>query len=514
MHVTLLATVLLSLLPQQSVPELAADIRNGDKDAAYKAARALSKLEGVEALSACIELWPHRLERSGGVNVADWLYSGMQEPASAEEVALLTRAAAGRKVDPRLRMLCLRALSTSEVSVGAAALLELAQSSSTPTLVATEAFAAIGALYAADRLSGAEALARFRVSLLVGRPQERLSGQAALALAVVAPALPDGDEVAQPKQMATDSLLSLLHNPKATGGDRALALRGLLRVRDDAAKKAARTVLSEPHPGLRTAALYTMLSASDHRGVPALIDALDDELPRGGRFVHDFAEALADLTGQQFGVDVDTWRLWWADFGEAFLEDPPEPRERTAVGDDATVARIFGLPVHSNRVAVVVDGSGSMRMFEVDGISGAEAAKRELGTFLEQLDDDALMNAAVIERKPERAFKRLSANSKRNRKRAVDFIGKRPFSGASSLYDTLIEIQNDPGVDTIVYIGDGGGSWGLHAYAGHMLVGLEREFARTGVRVHAICIGSDKPKTRFLEDLAEMTGGRTVRVGD
>ena len=73
-----------------------------------------------------------------------------------------------------------------------------------------------------------------------------------------------------------------------------------------------------------------------------------------------------------------------------------------------------------------------------------------------------------------------------------------------------MEVQRNPAVDTLLFISDGGGSWGSYAYPGHMEKVLKAEYERTGVRIHCIFVGKEKNKRRFMENLAAMTSGILV----
>ena len=179
--------------------------------------------------------------------------------------------------------------------------------------------------------------------------------------------------------------------------------------------------------------------------------------------------------------------------------------------EERTAAYVFGIPVDSKRIAILVDGSGSMRADKLGDRTCAEAAAAELDIFVGQLPEDARFEVVVIGDEPERAFGRLTAANKKSRAKAVEFLEDFDFGGTSALYDVLIAAQQIPEVDTIVLISDGGGSSGSHQYAGHMLDGLKREHLRTGVRIHGICVGKDAPKVRFMKDLAAATGGIMVQ---
>ena len=162
-----------------------------------------------------------------------------------------------------------------------------------------------------------------------------------------------------------------------------------------------------------------------------------------------------------------------------------------------TVASLFGIPVDSLRVAIVVDGSGSMNDL-LDDRSCSQAAADEMESFLERLSEKAYFQVAVIAREQKSCFKKSVLNSAKNRKEAAQYIRDFDYSTASAMHDVLVEAQRNDMVDTMLFISDGGGSWGSYAFAGHMEPVLKQEYERTGVRIHSIFVGNSKTKRRFM----------------
>ena len=168
---------------------------------------------------------------------------------------------------------------------------------------------------------------------------------------------------------------------------------------------------------------------------------------------------------------------------------------------------MFGIPIDSSRVAIVIDGSGSMNDV-LDHRNCAQAAADELESFLAKFPKDGRIQLHIIVREGQRCFKKAVSSTDKNCRKAVEFVRDFDYGAASSMYDVLIEAQQDVEIDTMLFISDGGGSWGSFAFAGHMLDGLSFAHQRSGVRIHAICVGKSKTKQRFMRDLAEATGGK------
>jgi len=507
-----------ALPPQASVPDLKeirrtlerATNKSGYEAGAYSAARELADVHGAAAMELRLDLFDRFLDTYRGVYLRDWFYSGMLRASSPEEGALLAAAAADPKRSELGRRLCLEALERSQATAPAKAL-------SARSLIRAKGDLAriwqrtLGTLFADGRLDfgkhgGPQAVAKLRKLLLQAGPP--LTGLAQL------PSLSAEERAA----------LSATALGAKDPGDRAAALRALAArpdTRPEELLPAIAAALHQESCGPRRAALDLILSMPLPAATPELVSALEEEASHpGGRFSHDFGNALMALTGQELGYAPQNWRRWWAGEGAAWLERARRAgsqRERELLppprlaDSGPTIAKVFGLPVDSNRLMILVDGSGSMRMDHLGDRTCADAAADELESFLDQFPEDGLFDLAVIGDQAQPAFQHLVPARRKNRAAALSFIRKYPFGGTSALYDLLIWAQRQPGVDTILLISDGGGSSGSHQYPGHMLAGLEREYARTGVRVHGICVGHDPPKIRFMERLARATGGILVR---
>jgi len=482
---------------------------------AYQAARTLAGFDGPEAMRLRLDLFDSKLKTYRGVFLRDWFYTGMKTARTSEEGELLARAAADRKRSDLQRILCLRALASSEAPAPAALLLDRSFDKAPPRVL-REWQGALGVLLAENRLTPAKNAEGDRAKL-AGKVRARLrkAGPPYRGFAALEPSPPE---------------LALLRKAAASARDpfdRAEAIRilGAKGGAEDFLPLVPRA-LASGHCGQRTAVLETVVESRFWGAAPALIHALDEE-DRGekGRFLTDLGNTLMLLTHQQFGYDPRSWKRWWDKEGEAFLKKAPTqsnygPARKGPVtglvaasrkGGTETVASFFGLPVDSKRVSILVDGSGSMRIFKIGDTTGAEAAALELDRYLEAIDPSAKFNLAMVG--PEGAvpaFPRMQLAGSRTRSKAQAFLQAWDFSSTSALFDALVEAQEAPEVDTILLISDGGSSSGSHQFAGHMLERLGQEYRRTGVRIHTVCVGTDRPKIKFLQDLARLTGGRSL----
>jgi hypothetical protein len=504
----MLSALILALLPapQQGLDGIADTLRAARdrttyEQGAYQAARELAGMRSVEAMELRLELFDEKWDTYRGVYLRDWFYSGFLRAEGLEEGTLMAEAAADRRRSEWQRILLLRALERSEATATAAVMLEGKLVKGKEELGRAWS-AALGAMAAEGRLvdppAEEELLAAIRKA---GAPYRGLAPWKTL----------DAEAIGWLADAAAKA-----KDP----GDRAEALRILGERPEDEARAAflrtAPAALLDEDLGPQVAVMATALSHRHLRLAPALIQALEAVPKRDHplRLQHDLGSTLRRLTGQGFGDDGAAWRRWWEAAGEAWLEKVEGGEgggETGTAGESDTVSRFFGLEVHSTRVAILVDGSGSMSSSQLGAVSCAEAAAAEAERFLAGLGKDAMVQAVVIEQEPRFALKKTAKASSGNRDRIAGFLRGRDYRSTSALYDALEAVQMDPSIDTILLISDGGSSAGRHQYDGHVLDSALRLHRRTGVRIDAILVTDSDRHAELLRDLAAGTGGRMVK---
>lgn len=508
-----LAAAFLALLQSPSFEEIADKLRkSADKDSyeagAVDAAKALAELRTAEAMELRLELFDARMDTYRGVNLRDWFYSGMQLAETRAEGDLLVAAAADAKRSALLRVLCLRAIELSQAEVDGEEFFD-------------RRFArAEGELLRAWQSAAGRVLADARAEF-ARDPEARAREARALLLDSGAPGLgfahlPDwsAEEIAMLGKAAASA---------KELADRAEALRVLASQREgeSAFLAAATTALRGKDRAPMVAALESAAQFDHFELAPELIHLMersikDEELVR---FVHDSGSALRQITGLPFGPTPEAWRGWWAKEGESWLAERRSrshgPNESLgaprATESDTVSARFYGLPVDSARVAIVVDGSGSMSSSRLGELSTVESAAREVAAFCERLPEKAVFQVWIIEAAPAAAFKQATPVSKSNREKAMDFLRKRSYRSTSSVVEALAAAMADPEIDTLVLVGDGGSSSGAHQYDGHVLDAAKRLYARHGVRIHTVLVTDSTRHEKLMNDLAEVTGGRMVK---
>lgn len=260
---------------------------------------------------------------------------------------------------------------------------------------------------------------------------------------------------------------------------------------------------------VRGAAIDLLVARRDKDGIPLLFDALDGS---DGRVHEDLLQGLAELTGGlRFGTTAE-WRTFWAKEGAGFqVPAKKEPEKDSKRGRDreapaATVASYWNIPVRSDRVAFVVDVSGSMNQpFGTGGGTRLDESKRQLERVLAMLPPKAKVNLVAFSTKIDSLASKLVPLDGKQKKAAEAFVAALEARLATDVCGGLERAFADPEVDTIFLLTDGQPSAGRIVEPQALAKEVRAWNLGRGVRIHTIALGGD---SKFLEQLAAESGGQ------
>jgi len=258
------------------------------------------------------------------------------------------------------------------------------------------------------------------------------------------------------------------------------------------------------------------------RAVPILIEALAlwDRRQASGqsskRVRHEITEALRAISGRSLGPDVSAWNRWWSAVLEGRI---PLVSERIAAGEAPTAASFFGLRPVSDRVAFLIDRSGSMRNRFGTGPHSrhAEAIDQAL-RFLETSGVETRFSLTVFSDagRAETWRNKLLRADEKNLRAAERWLTRKEPEGATLLFPGLARCLRlgrggalEPGrieVDTVIVLCDGeteeGPAW--------VEPWIRKHNEKAQLVFHCVQVGHRGDGT--LERLAELTGGQFLRV--
>ena len=258
---------------------------------------------------------------------------------------------------------------------------------------------------------------------------------------------------------------------------------------------------------VRLEVIAQLVSLRQKDSLPALIARLDVET---GRARDELAAGLRLLTGLDHGTSGARWTRWWEGEGADF-ELPSEAdaiaaaeARRAHKENSATVASFYGLDVASDRIAFVLDTSGSMNETQGSG-TRMDAAKEQLRASLEKYPEGAWFNLVFFSTDVTPWKESMVRMDDFMRSAAYDYVTRRGPGGATAIYDALQQVFADRDVDTIFLLTDGEPQGGtvndpLAIREAVQLWNLTRK-----VEIHCVSIGGT---SKLLRWLANDSGGK------
>ncbi|MGQ9590993.1 MAG: HEAT repeat domain-containing protein [Planctomycetota bacterium] len=330
---------------------------------------------------------------------------------------------------------------------------------------------------------------------------------------------------------------------------RALSVDALSKMEEKSLVKLASPLLADPDKRVRVSVVQAFLRRGGAEVIEPLFRALDGSDPR---VQDDIADALARLTGQNFGPIRAQWESWW-------VQAKGRPAAYKAMGaeefaklkeEDAQRSKTvyFGLRVLSNNLAFLIDTSESMDEAytpkaktkpgeEDSGSQGKtvvvdpkkakgktakkpttrkiDVAKRELTQVLSALRDGQSLtvlsfNTIVTDfvdtlgsASEEPKLVRLNASS---REAVAGFVKGLKPAGLTNLLGAIREAMEYPEVDTIYLLSDGAPTAGVTDYE-ELLAEVERANRRRRIKINAISFDPKPEERRLLQALSERNFG-------
>lgn len=220
-------------------------------------------------------------------------------------------------------------------------------------------------------------------------------------------------------------------------------------VRDAKTDATVRKLLGDDAALVRYAMLMALGEAKALHFVPQISERLADDHLRVRKTALD---VLKRMTGKDFGFDQGAWRRWH------------EQKNGEGKPGTPTVVSYHGVPIWSDRLAFILDRSGSMRWPSDPGVTTRMAvAQAELQRVLGLLPKRTLFNVLAFDsdvyawRKAE-AVAEPKSIAKAQRWTAKQKAERRAFTNTYGVLERTL-LQN-PRIDTIYLLSDGIPEWG------------------------------------------------------
>lgn len=327
---------------------------------------------------------------------------------------------------------------------------------------------------------------------------------------------------------------------------RALMIDALTEGRDEGGVDAERleehllTVsLVDPSWHVKARTAHALSELRSKPAIPALIERLAVE---EGRLLDDLGAALTSLTGQSLRGNVELWRRWWGENGEAF-EVPPKAEVEAKLADREAELRgttFFGISTESTRVLFVLDLSGSMLFSMVprnnpeDDTAGGrqpdmprdgersrlQEAQLALKKAIGGMGRGGVFNVVFYASDVWTWEDSLVETEDESISDALRMVDELEAVGGTNIYGALeaaLDIAgakggdawSQPEVDTIYFLSDGRPSVGITLDPDEILAFVRERNAAAGITIHTVGL-SGAQDAYLLKSLAEQNGGSYV----
>ncbi len=197
--------------------------------------------------------------------------------------------------------------------------------------------------------------------------------------------------------------------------------------------------------------------------IPILIELLEERGVDKDSIAYEARQALIFLTRRNFDSGED-WRKFWDSHRDGF--DPKNPGE----GDgqtgvvllDPDAPEFFGVKIVSDKVAFVIDISGSMVQFDPGGGGGSwesrqriTRTKYQLAKAIQELSKGSYFNVIAFNEEIDLFQKQLVPANSGQKKKALGFVNNLIADRGTDTGLALEAAFQDPRVDTIVLLSDG-----------------------------------------------------------
>jgi hypothetical protein len=283
---------------------------------------------------------------------------------------------------------------------------------------------------------------------------------------------------------------------------RMLGLSMLLELGADAGVVTAQQSLGHKAWELRSLALRYLTRCRDVATIPLLIARYGKE---EGRLAAELDQALFVHTAARC-YSRKEWDAWWKKHQVGFaLPHPDTVKTGGSSGGGQTIA-YHDIPIVSNRIAFVVDRSGSMiEKIGTDAkFTRLDAAKEQLIKVVTALPATHMVNLIVYETGVQPLWDELRKLTQDNRDKLLDTARLLPLGGGTNIFDALEKAFADGQVDTIYLLTDGQPSAGRVRDTEGILQEVRRWNRTRQIVVHCIGFGIDSD---LLKRLARENGG-------
>lgn len=301
----------------------------------------------------------------------------------------------------------------------------------------------------------------------------------------------------------------LKHSQSNDSGRRRASVGGLeLSKRSDTLDR-LHELLGDEDWKVRATTVRALRILRNKSSIPELIQQLDRER---GRMLLDVANALRALTGLDHGQRSTRWERWWQAEGSGFVVPSMSAAEKASLARaerraaNESQATFYGLQVVSERVAFVIDRSGSMTA-PAGGSTRMQVAKEQVAEVAKRLPDGTLLQIVFFSSDVDTWLDDLEPLDDELKEDLLDYVDRMGPGGNTNVFDGLMRALDESEIDTIYLLTDGQPTAGEVTDPAMIRARVAAKNEGGLVTIHTISIGQKSP---FLQALAKENGGTYV----
>lgn len=218
---------------------------------------------------------------------------------------------------------------------------------------------------------------------------------------------------------------------------------------------------------------------------------------------------LQALSGLKHRVNASAWTHWYDGLPADWA--PVGGDGRAELGDDRTKASFAGLQLLSERLAFLIDLSGSI-WNEKNGQLPKDVVGEHLNKALDQLTADTLFNVMPYTNDPYPWEDELVKAKSKSIEAAKQYFAECRERGAGNVYDAILLALEDERTENLVILTDGAPSGGTRWNLNLLVPQLLEMNRYRSVVYDSLLVGANGSLVRHWETLARETGGRCIQI--
>jgi hypothetical protein len=222
-------------------------------------------------------------------------------------------------------------------------------------------------------------------------------------------------------------------------------------------------------------------------------------------------DVLQDWSGKTTELEVKNWQAWSDGLSEGW--QPAKDRKHRAPAVHDAPAKLLGMPILSERTAILIDMNGWMSEKVADGKTGKTHFKDDLAKTLRALSEDYAFKIVPYAAKPAECGRDWLLPAKlESVNDALKCFGECSITGDENFEEAFARALRIPGLETVIVVTDSAPKGANHVHPELVLEDVTQRNRFYGVFVEALLLKSDGAVGEQWKKVCAPSGGRVVQA--